>query len=242
MALEQRRARVLWLNEITAIEDEKIVLREPALAGGLFGDAISETPADRRSFEREGSCYLVRFGPSSAAFPISEGMTDLAVLLSRESQQVSSAELCARLNGARRIPTVAAVELGSPLPVAHGRNGGDSDFVLDKKARASIANRIAEHRAAGRFEEAEELEVHLRRAIDVSGKTRRLGSRRDQDRVNVTKRIKHALEFVKRDLPELYDHFGGDSIFSHGKVQTPLKIGAFCLYRPPTSMNWEVRV
>lgn len=132
--------------------------------------------------------------------------------------------------------------MSAPLPVARGRKGGDSDLVLDKKARKQIEDKVVEFREAGRVDEADELEVYLEGAIDIQGRTRQLGSKRDQDRVNVGKRIKLALAVVERDLPELYDHLGGKAIFSHGKVKTALTAGAYCTYCPPKSMNCEVRV
>jgi hypothetical protein len=240
MMLGQRQARVLWLSEITGIEDASLVLKDPSITNSLWSDPRARS--DQPSFVRQGSCYVVSFRGKSAAFPLLEGMADLGILFMREGESVPSKELAVRLEAAtRKVPTVAAVDVPAPLPVARGRKGSDSDLVLDKKARKNLANAIAEYRESGRIEEAEDLEAHLRKAIDITGKTRHLGSRRDQDRINVSKRIKLALELVKRDLPELYEHLGGENIFSRGKIPTTLRVGAYCSYSPPTPMTWEVR-
>ncbi|HZV00098.1 MAG TPA: hypothetical protein VFF73_25500 [Planctomycetota bacterium] len=235
MTLVQRGARVLWLNEITAIEDGKIVLKDPSIAARIFGSAPSEARLDRPSFMRQGSCYLVSFGGKSAAFPLLVGMRCIAILLSREGERVPSKELAIQPeNAVKRVPTECAAELGEPLPVVQGRKGGDSDLVLDDRTRRELKDRIAEHREAGRIEKAEQLEVDLKKAVDRLGRTRRLGSQREQRRTNVRNRITLALELVKRDLPELYEHLDGE--------KPTLTTGGYCSYWPASPMNWDVRV
>ena len=235
MTLVQRGARVLWLTEITAIEDRKIVLKDPSITRRLFGSALDEARLDRPSFVRQGSCYLVSFKGKSAAFPLLVGMRCIAILLSREGERVPSRELAMQPeNAIKRVPNACAAELGAPLPVVQGRKGGDSDLVIDKRTRRELEDRIAEHREAGRIAEAESLNADLQRAIDIAGRTRQLGSQREHRRTNVRNRITLALELVKRDLPELYEHLDGE--------KPTLTTGGYCSYWPSSPMNWDVRV
>ncbi len=214
----------------------------------LLDSSESEAPRIylRPTFVRDGSSIRIEFGTQRAVFALLGGLFDLGVLLLREGDDIAANELFARrarggLNSAAAQPDVAAVS-GTTL----GHAGRDSDPVFDEEALERIRETIARRRAEGTVEaidEADELEKrYLNPALDIHRRSRGLGSPSKRARVAVHQRIKKALKLIRRDLPALYEHLGGDRIFAHRKSSpVALHVGSFCSYKPREPMNWDVR-
>ncbi len=196
---------------------------------------------------REGASIRIEFGGQRAVFAPLEGFSDLAILLLREGEDVSANELFTRRARAGLYSTTDVDEATPESPGAAGGPGRDSDPVFDEEALRGIRESIARLRAEGTveaIEQAEELEKrYLKPALDVRGRARGLGSPSKSARVAIQKRIKKALELIRRDLPELYEHLGGEQIFAHRKSSpVALHVGSFCSYKPREPMKWDVRL
>jgi hypothetical protein len=114
-------------------------------------------------------------------------------------------------------------------------DAGDSGDVLDERARrdyrrrleclrtqieeAESMNDIAGAEAAR--EEIEQLSAELSRAFGLGGRARRAGSNVERARVNVQRRLKHAIERIAGECPAAGKHLGW-----------AIRTGSFCSYRP----------
>jgi hypothetical protein len=114
-------------------------------------------------------------------------------------------------------------------------DSGDSGEALDERARREYRRRLeclreqveeAESRhdlAAAEMarEELEHLTQELSRAFGLGGRARRAGSNVERARVNVQRRLKHALERIARECPAAGKH-----------LDWAIRTGSFCSYRP----------
>jgi non-specific serine/threonine protein kinase len=114
-------------------------------------------------------------------------------------------------------------------------DAGDSGDVLDERARrdyrrrleclrtqieeAESMNDIAGAEAAR--EEIEQLSAELSRAFGLGGRARRAGSNVERARVNVQRRLKHAIERISGECPAAGKH-----------LEWAISTGSFCSYRP----------
>jgi hypothetical protein len=114
-------------------------------------------------------------------------------------------------------------------------DAGDSGDVLDERARrdyrrrleclrtqieeAESMNDIAGAEAAR--EEIEQLSAELSRAFGLGGRARRAGSNVERARVNVQRRLKHAIERISGECPAAGKH-----------LEWAIRTGSFCSYRP----------
>jgi hypothetical protein len=113
-------------------------------------------------------------------------------------------------------------------------DSGDSGEVLDERARRDYRHRLeslraeiedaeTRHDAAGAEaarEEIEQLSAELARAFGIGGRGRRSGSNVERARVNVQRRIKHALERIERECPAAGRH-----------LNWAVRTGSYCSYR-----------
>jgi tetratricopeptide (TPR) repeat protein len=114
-------------------------------------------------------------------------------------------------------------------------DAGDSGEVLDEKARRDYRRRLESLRAeieeaeslhdlagaeAAR-EEIEQLSAELSRAFGLGGRARRAGSNVERARVNVQRRLKHAIERIAGECPAAGKH-----------LEWAIRTGSFCSYRP----------
>jgi hypothetical protein len=114
-------------------------------------------------------------------------------------------------------------------------DSGDCGEVLDERARRDYRQRLESLRAdieeaEGRHdvagaeaarEEFELLSTELARAFGLSGRARRAGSNVERARVNVQRRLKHALDRITRECPAAGRH-----------LEWAVHTGSFCSYRP----------
>ncbi len=114
-------------------------------------------------------------------------------------------------------------------------DSGDSGEVLDERARRDYRHRLeslraeveeaeSRHDVAGAETAREEIELlstELARAFGLNGRARRAGSNVERARVNVQRRLKHALERIGRECPAAGRH-----------LDWAVHTGSFCSYRP----------
>jgi tetratricopeptide (TPR) repeat protein len=114
-------------------------------------------------------------------------------------------------------------------------DSGDSGEALDEKARRDYRLRLESLReqledAEGRHdlagaesarEEIEQLTRELSRAFGLGGRARRTGSNVERARVNVQRRLKHAVERIALECPAAGKH-----------LEWAIRTGSFCSYRP----------
>jgi non-specific serine/threonine protein kinase len=107
--------------------------------------------------------------------------------------------------------------------------------MLDERSRREYRRRIAELReeleeaetihdlagAEAAREELEQLSAELSRAFGLGGRARRAGSNVERARVNVQRRLKHALERITRECPTAGKH-----------LDWAVRTGSFCSYHP----------
>jgi hypothetical protein len=114
-------------------------------------------------------------------------------------------------------------------------DSGDCGVALDEQARRDYRRRLESLReqleeAEGRHdvagaeaarEEIEQLSAELSRAFGLGGRARRTGSNVERARVNVQRRLKHAVERIARECPAAGMH-----------LNWAIRTGSFCSYRP----------
>lgn len=112
---------------------------------------------------------------------------------------------------------------------------GDSGAALDEKARREYRKRLeslreeleeAEARhdlaaAENAREEIEQLTSELSRAFGLGGRARRTGSNVERARVNVQRRLKHALDRIAQECPTAGKH-----------LEWAIRTGSYCSYQP----------
>jgi hypothetical protein len=130
---------------------------------------------------------------------------------------------------------IHVVDLMGPADTDQPADGGDSGELLDERARRDYRQRLetlrtqledaeAIHDAAGADaarEEIEHLSDELARAFGLDGRPRRAGSVAERARVNVRRRLKHALERIGKECPAAGRH-----------LDWALRTGTFCSYQP----------
>jgi hypothetical protein len=119
---------------------------------------------------------------------------------------------------------------GADQPV----DSGDSGEALDAQARRDYRRRLeslreqleeaeSRHDPAGAEaarEEIEQLSAELSRAFGLGGRARRTGSNVERARVNVQRRLKHAIERIALECPAAGKH-----------LDWAVRTGSFCSYR-----------
>ena len=114
-------------------------------------------------------------------------------------------------------------------------DSGDCGEVLDERSRREYRRRLeslraqleeaeSHHDLAGAEaarEEIEQLSAELSRAFGLGGRARRAGSNVERARVNVQRRLKHAVERIAMECPAAGKH-----------LNWALRTGSFCSYRP----------
>jgi tetratricopeptide (TPR) repeat protein len=182
---------------------------EPAVSSrGLEPKLVMEQTGDR---------WTISYGDDAAQLKDADGLHYLAALVARPEVDVHVLDLLA----------------------VRGRTGvetGDAGPALDARAKAAYKERLED--LADRLEEAERfgdtgkaeraeaemaaIKDELARAVGLGGRDRKTGASAERARVNVTLRIKKAVEKIDAVSPGLGHH-----------LKTCVKTGVFCIYRPP---------
>jgi len=166
---------------------------------------------------RDGEVWLCECESQTFRLRDSRGMQMLARLVAAPGKEIHVLDLM-------------GASLGEEPP-----DGGDSGEMLDEQARRQYRLRLESLRAeleeaegindlagaeAAR-EEIEQLTSELSRAFGLGGRARRSGSSVERARVNVQRRLKHALERISRECPSAGRH-----------LDWAVRTGSFCSYQP----------
>jgi hypothetical protein len=207
-SLEARLAKLCESGESHAAVDTAA----PAPAAAAGPPAVSHfrlvCEGDVWRCECEGREFRVRD---------SRGMQMLARLVAAPAQEIHVLDLMGAAAGDQPMDT------------------GDSGEMLDDRARREYRRRLeslraeleeAESRqdvagAEAAREELEQLSAELSRAYGLGGRARRAGSNVERARVNVQRRLKHAVERIAAECPAAGRY-----------LEWALRTGSFCSYRP----------
>jgi hypothetical protein len=167
------------------------------------------------SLERDGEVWAVSWGGAVFRVQDSRGLQILAQLVSHPGQEFHVTDLSA--------------------PGGASGHVEDAGEVLDQEAIASYRRRLEEVKdeldeaerwndegRQGRLrEEMEILAAELSRAVGLGGRRRKAASSSEKARVNVKRRLSHAIGKIAEHSPGLGAH-----------LDWAVKTGVFCSYRP----------
>ncbi len=184
---------------------------------------LAQAPAaTAESFRREGEYWTLAFAGRICRVRDAKGLHHLAALLRQPGVAVPAAEL---------------LEAGTGIaPI------GDGGPALDARAKAAYRDRLqtlgaeladAERcndtgRAAAAREEIDAVTQQLAAAVGLGGRDRPSGTAGERARLTVTKRIKDAVERIRRAHPELGEHLAGS-----------VRTGLLCTYDPAEPVRWD---
>jgi hypothetical protein len=246
-----------WVAEASRmIEDFKMEGLRPLLAevqaagreqGGLGVSADALSVSAQRSpvaappkaaFLSRGDFWEISWEGDTAQLRYQRGFDCLQILLSHPNQDLHCRELM----------TGAEAGAANPLDRASLQSGelglADDDGleIVDQQALVAYRARIEEareelaeaesHHDLGRVqilrEEIEAILAMVSGATGLGGRRRKTGSDVERARTAVRKRIKSALDRIRRDLPDLHAHLAAN-----------LNTGTICSYAPAVLPDWQ---
>jgi TolB-like protein len=219
-----------WVFHVNPFRHESDAAR---LARGLHAAGLESDPDEGRpeavahpagpgaadaTFRRDGDVWKITFDGLAVQLTGQKGFHDLARLLVRPGQEVHCLELANRPDA-----------------------GGESDRVLDERARREIQERVRDlqreideadrlndrSRSECAREELDQIAEALSGALGLGSRSRRLGSGAERARSAVTWRIRSAIKKIAATHPRLGRH-----------LENSLRTGTFCAYQPETPVEW----
>jgi tetratricopeptide (TPR) repeat protein len=184
-------------------------------------------PRARATLRREGEYWSIVFGNDAFRLRDSKGLRHLSVLLAAPGREIHALELVSAVEGHAPVRTPFDAELR--------RGTGDTDRILDERAKAEYAHRLQElepelaeaeewhdpERASRLRQEIDFLASELGAAVGLRGQDRMTASNAERARVNVTRAIKATLERIAEHSPSLGRH-----------LAATVRTGTFCSYQP----------
>jgi len=218
----------------------------PALAAVVLGELRQGDGAEalpqpvENTFVREGEFWTLAFAGEVSRVRDAKGMRAIAYLLATGAEEVHVSAVAAaqegRPAGLPRPAAGASAQEGLRSDVS-----ADSGVILDPQAKRAYRNRL--HELEAEVEEAESwndldrasrareeigfLTRELSVAVGLGGRDRKGTSDVERARVNVTKRIKAAIERIRDVHPALARHLAAS-----------IRTGTFCCYDPPDATGW----
>lgn len=167
--------------------------------------------------ELRGATWELEFAGKRATVRANKGMTMIAELLRRPGVEVHVLDLV-HLDGSRsRVDEGDAGELLDAKARADYRRRAEA--IAEELGEAERFNDIA--RAEQLREELDAIATELSRGVGLSGAPRRAAGAAERARVNVRKRLRHAISAIAGVHPELGRH-----------LDATIRTGTFCEYRP----------
>jgi hypothetical protein len=191
-------------------------------------------------FRRSGDVWLLRWEGEETQLRNQRGLEFIEVLLARPHEEIHSRVLMATDVSAEAATEASRSLRSGEISVA----GGDGMEVVDTQALESYRSRLTEAHAEleearanndiGRMESLQkEIDIvaeMVRSSSGLGGRRRKTGSDNERARVAVRKRIKAALDRIRRELPALHAH-----------LAACLLTGTVCSYVPEHPTRWETR-
>lgn len=170
-------------------------------------------------FRREAELWTLSFNHQVIHLADRRGLHDLARLLAKPGEEVSSLELAGAVVHAAALDQVDAKALQ-----AYRRRLRDLDADIES---ASQAGRV---KVAEKLEqERETLLNELKRVTGLGGRTRQTGGAAERARSTVAWRIRHAIKKIEALHPALGRH-----------LRHSVRTGSFCSYQPEQSVVWHL--
>lgn len=187
-------------------------------------------------FRREGEYWTLSFAGRTCRLRDVKGLHHIAHLLHHASESITAAELLSSLE-ARAEPAHADASLRTVADL------GDAGPLLDARAKSAYRRRIEDLRAelaeaeqfndAGRATaaraEIERIAEQLAAAVGRGGRDRKASSAAERARLTVTKRIRDAVERIRRTHPELGAY-----------LSETIRTGFSCAYAPNLPVRWAL--
>ena len=168
-------------------------------------------------FRREGEYWSVGRPGAVVRLRDSVGMHHLAQLLTDPGREFAAVDLVARREGGCFVQPGAGDVLDTRAQAEYRRRIEDLRDEIEEAERFGDLGRMGRARAQVQLVARE-----LARAVGLGGRDRRSGSAAERARVNVTLRIRKAIQRIAEHCPRLAHH-----------LQTCVRTGSFCSYEPP---------
>jgi hypothetical protein len=181
-------------------------------------------PTERATLHPEGGLWRVEYAGRSLHVPDMKGLWHLRELLSRPREQVLALSLLAAPSEEAVPVSDAGPQIDREALRQYRRRLAELDEALDA---AEAHHDVAKH--ARRTAEREALLAEIKRATGLGGKPRRAGSPTEKARLNVTRTIRHAINYLSANAPELAAH-----------LDESLVTGVHCCYQPRASVTWSL--
>jgi predicted ATPase len=210
------------LREALPLAEEVRDVGAAARITELLEQTSKAEPTQSATLRPEGGVWHIAFNGTSVHVPDLKGLWHLRELVSRPRESVPALSLIAA-------PTEELVPVGDAGPML------DREALRQYRARLAVLDEElddaeAKHeveRYAKRSAEREALVKELARATGLGGKSRRTGSPAEKARLNVTRTIRHAINYLATTVPELAAH-----------LDESLVTGVSCSYEPQTNIAW----
>jgi predicted ATPase len=181
-------------------------------------------PTERAVLRPEDGVWRIEWRGQSIHVPDLKGFWHLRELVARPGEQVRALSLLAA-------PIDEAISIGDAGPQI------DREALRHYRARLveldeELDGAAAQHdvaKYAKRTAERDALVAEIKRATGLGGKPRRAGSPTEKARLNVTRTIRHAINYLSTTAPALAAHF-----------DESLETGVSCCYAPRTNIAWTV--
>jgi predicted ATPase len=188
----------------------------------LLAQTSRVEPAQSASLRHEGGVWHITFNGKSVHVPDMKGLWHLRELVSRPRESVLALSLLA----APSEEPISVADAGPQLDREALRQYRARLAELDEELDAAETHHDAAKHAK-RSAERDALVAELKRATGLGGKPRRAGSPTEKARLNVTRTIRHAINYLSTPAPELAAH-----------LNESLVTGVSCCYEPRTNIAW----
>lgn len=192
--------------------------------------------ASRASFRRDGEYWSIGDATQTVRLKDIKGLSYLARLLAEPEREFHVTELVLEVEPPPATPGRA--DDGAATQGLHQRSARSDSGLgapLDAQAKAAYRQRLRDlreqlseaeefndvERASRLRAEIEFLARELSRAVGLHGSDRPIAAQAEKARLNVTRAIKSAIDRLKRQHPHLGVY-----------LETTVRTGAFCVYRP----------
>jgi tetratricopeptide (TPR) repeat protein len=218
----ERESRVL-VDECVELARE---LPMPALARRAnAGEPAARADSAALELELVGEVWSVVFGVHRANVKDSRGMQLLARLVARPGEEIHVLALASD-DGQSATESDAGELIDERALRAYRQRLSTLDSEIEKanatgEGATGLAGPQRESRVEALSRERDAVELELRRALGLGGRSRRAGSTTERARVSVQKRVKEALARISEASPDL-------GRFLSNSVRT----GTFCVFSP----------
>jgi tetratricopeptide (TPR) repeat protein len=218
-----------------------------ALTSGAVSPSVPEVDSARDGvFRLEGDYWTIAYEGESLRLKDSTGLRLIAQLLRNPGRELHVVDLATAATGSAGEPPMANLSAAEMADSSlHTMGAGAADHLFDARAKAAYKRRLEDLQEdlreaklfndRGRIERAQSeidfIARELARGVGLGGRHRKTATMAERARINVTRRIRAAIDKIGAQDPSLGRH-----------LATTIKTGAFCSYDPDprSSRGWRV--